>query len=164
MTPAPAPTAFILDLDGVVTDTAVQHEAAWRRMLEDRGLPFRHDAYERTRGRSRADSLRVLLDRPQDRRLYPTHGAPVEEHHGFVAALLDHRLAREAGILNQLATGPKSARDIVDVLYADVRKELHKPAARSVLSHLRKLLDEDVVEVAIEGASTVSSKTVWVRR
>ena len=110
------------------------------------------------------DSLRVLLDRPQDRRLYPTHGAPVEEHHEFVAALLDHRLAREAGILAQLATGPKSARDIVDVLYADVRKELHKPAARSVLSHLRKLHDEDVVEVAIEGASTVSSKTVWVRR
>ena len=110
------------------------------------------------------NSLRVLLDRPQDRRLYPTHGAPVEEHHEFVAALLDHRLAREAGILTQLATGPKSARDIVDVLYADVRKELHKPAARSVLSHLRKLHDEGVVEVAIEGASTVSSKTVWVRR
>ncbi|MEO0494590.1 MAG: MBL fold metallo-hydrolase [Actinomycetota bacterium] len=110
------------------------------------------------------DSLRVLLDRPHDRRLYPTHGAPVEEHHEFVQALLDHRLAREAGILGQLADGPKSARDIVAVLYADVRKELHKPAARSVLSHLRKLHDEDLVELAIDGASTVSSKTVWVRR
>lgn len=110
------------------------------------------------------DSLRVLLDRPQDRRLYPTHGAPVDEHHTFVQALLDHRLAREAGILAQLADGPKSARDIVAVLYADVRKELHKPAARSVLSHLRKLHDEDRVELALSDASTVSSKTVWVRR
>ena len=114
--------------------------------------------------RAYLDSLRVLLDRPQDRRLYPTHGAPVEEHHTFVQALLDHRLAREAAIMAQLADGPKSAREIVAVLYADVRKELHKPAARSVLSHLRKLHDEDVVETAVADASTLSSKTVWVRR
>ena len=92
------------------------------------------------------------------------HGAPVDNHHTFVRALLDHRLAREAAILQQLADGPKSAKEIVTVLYADVRKELHKPAARSVLSHLRKLHDEDVVELAIPGASTLSSKTVWVRR
>ncbi len=114
--------------------------------------------------RAYLDSLRVLLDRPRDRRLYPTHGAPVEEHHTFVQALLDHRLAREAAIMAQLADGPKSAREIVAVLYADVRKELHKPAARSVLSHLRKLHDEDVVETAVADASTLSSKTVWVRR
>ena len=54
--------------------------------------------------------------------------------------------------------------DLMKVLYADVRKELHKPAARSVLSHLRKLHDEDVVELAIADASTLSSKTVWVLR
>ena len=113
--------------------------------------------------RAYLDSLRVLLDRPDDRRLYPTHGAPVEEHHRFVQALLDHRLLRESSILGQLAEGPKSARDIVSVLYANVRKELHKPAARSVLSHLRKLADDGVVETAIPDASTLSSKTVWVR-
>ncbi len=110
------------------------------------------------------DSLRVLLNRPHDERLYPTHGAPVENHHEFVQALLDHRIAREVGILGQLRDGPKSARDIVSVLYANVRKELHKPAARSVLSHLRKLHDEAVVELAVTDASTLSSKTVWVLR
>ncbi len=110
------------------------------------------------------DSLRVLLNRPHDERLYPTHGAPVENHHEFVQALLGHRIAREAGIIGQLRDGPKSARDIVSVLYADVRKELHKPAARSVLSHLRKLHDEAVVELAVTDASTLSSKTVWVLR
>jgi len=61
MPTAPPPTALILDLDGVVTDTADQHEAAWRSVFEERGLPYSHAAYERTRGRSRADSLRVLL-------------------------------------------------------------------------------------------------------
>jgi len=61
MPTAPAPAALILDLDGVVTDTADQHEAAWRAVFEQHGLPYSHAAYERTRGRSRADSLRVLL-------------------------------------------------------------------------------------------------------
>jgi beta-phosphoglucomutase len=61
MSTAAAPLALILDLDGVVTDTAAQHEAAWRTALESRGLPFRRDAYERTRGLSREDSLHELL-------------------------------------------------------------------------------------------------------
>jgi beta-phosphoglucomutase len=61
MSSAPQPAALILDLDGVVTDTASQHEAAWRAVLEALGLPFLPSAYERTRGLSRADSLRELL-------------------------------------------------------------------------------------------------------
>jgi beta-phosphoglucomutase len=61
MSTTAAPAALILDLDGVVTDTAAQHEAAWRTALESRELTFRRDAYERTRGLSREDSLRELL-------------------------------------------------------------------------------------------------------
>jgi beta-phosphoglucomutase len=62
MPTAPAPAALILDLDGVVTDTAAHHEAAWRETLGLHGIPFDRDAYERTLGRSREDSLRELLD------------------------------------------------------------------------------------------------------
>lgn len=58
----PAPRALLLDLDGVVTDTARAHEAAWRTTLSDHGLRFDPAAYARTRGRSRADSLRELLE------------------------------------------------------------------------------------------------------
>jgi beta-phosphoglucomutase len=61
MPTTPPIAALILDLDGVVTDTASQHETAWRAVLEERGLAFHPAAYERTRGRSRADSLRELL-------------------------------------------------------------------------------------------------------
>jgi hypothetical protein len=39
---------------------------------------------------------------------------------------------------------------MVEVLYADVRKELHSPARRSVLAHLVKLVDEQVVVLAGE--------------
>jgi beta-phosphoglucomutase len=53
--------ALILDLDGVVTDTAVAHAAAWRTLLEEAGIPFDDAAYERTRGLSRSDSLLELL-------------------------------------------------------------------------------------------------------
>lgn len=62
MVTAPHPRALILDLDGIVTDTADQHEVAWRTMLEANSIPFIPSAYERTRGRSRADSLRVLTE------------------------------------------------------------------------------------------------------
>lgn len=61
MSPGPDPAALILDLDGVVTDTAAQHEAAWRAVLEQNDLPFDPAAYDRTRGRSRSDSLLQLL-------------------------------------------------------------------------------------------------------
>ena len=61
MPSANTPSSLILDLDGVVTETDTQHETAWRVMLEGRSLPFLTSAYERTRGRSRADSLRELL-------------------------------------------------------------------------------------------------------
>ncbi|MEM9520862.1 MAG: MBL fold metallo-hydrolase [Actinomycetota bacterium] len=107
------------------------------------------------------ESLQLLLDRPDDRILYPTHGAPVTDPHPFVRALFDHRLMREQAIIGQLTAGPRSAREIVAVLYAGVRKELHKPAARSVLAHLRKLHDEGRVVTAVADASTLSSKTVW---
>jgi len=86
-----APAALILDLDGVVTDTAAQHEAAWRTALESRGLPFRRDAYEGTRGLSREDSLRAILgDTEIDAALFSAIIA--DKNTRYVAGLGDLRL------------------------------------------------------------------------
>jgi beta-phosphoglucomutase len=91
MSTAAAPLALILDLDGVVTDTAAQHEAAWRTALESRGLPFRRDAYERTRGLSREDSLHELLgDVELDAEAFSALIA--DKNARYVAALDDLRL------------------------------------------------------------------------
>ena len=80
------PAALILDLDGVVTETDAQHEAAWRTVLEEHGLPFRTSAYQRTRGRSRADSLRELLgDHEVDEATFASMLA--EKNARYVAAL-----------------------------------------------------------------------------
>jgi glyoxylase-like metal-dependent hydrolase (beta-lactamase superfamily II) len=91
--------------------------------------------------RAYIDSLRKVQGRA-DAALWPTHGAPVTDPTPFLQAYLDHRLEREAGVLELVRAGVFRVPDMVDVLYADVRAELHKPARRSVLAHLVKLVDD----------------------
>ncbi|MEY4164364.1 MAG: hypothetical protein RL419_206 [Actinomycetota bacterium] len=91
-------------------------------------------------------SLQKVADRG-DATLYPTHGGPITDPTPFLTAYATHRRERESQILDQLATGPKSIREMVSVLYADVDKKLHKPARRSVWSHLIQLHREGRVAV-----------------
>ena len=63
----------------------------------------------------------------------------------FLDAYLAHRVARETQIVELVGAGVTRVRDMVDVLYASVRPELHRPARRSVLSHLVKLVGDGVV-------------------
>jgi glyoxylase-like metal-dependent hydrolase (beta-lactamase superfamily II) len=90
-------------------------------------------------------NLRRLLDRDESV-FYPTHGPPIPEPRGYVQALIDHRLDRERQIVEQLAAGPRTIPEIVAVLYADVRPELHEPAGRSVHAHLIALADAGRVD------------------
>ena len=83
-------------------------------------------------------SLRKLIAR-DDRILYPTHGAPIRNPKPFLRAYLDHRLEREAQILECLRAGVNTIPEIVARLYAEVDKRLHPAAARSVLAHLIQL-------------------------
>lgn len=80
-----------------------------------------------------------------DRTLWPTHGGPIRDPQPFLRAYLAHRVAREHAIVEQIAAGNDTIAGIVKVLYADVVKQLHRPARRSVWSHLRKLVDDGVV-------------------
>jgi glyoxylase-like metal-dependent hydrolase (beta-lactamase superfamily II) len=89
-------------------------------------------------------SLELVLRR-DDEVLYPTHGGPRHDVRSYVTALYEHRLDREHQILEQLRGGPHRVEEIVEVLYADVRSELHKAAGRSVLAHLVKLQGEERV-------------------
>ncbi len=90
-------------------------------------------------------SLKKLMAR-HDRILYPTHGGPVENPAPFLAAYLDHRLEREAQIVDCLQRGVKTVPDMVAALYADVDQRLHPAAARSVEAHLIKLMREGRVQ------------------
>lgn len=104
-------------------------------------------------------SVRKLIDR-NDTTLYPTHGNPVRDPAPFLLAYLEHRVERENQIVRLLAEGPNTIRRIVEVLYVDVRRELHKPARRSVLSHMLKLFDEGVVTTV--AGDRPSMRATWV--
>ena len=94
--------------------------------------------------RAYVDSLAKVAGR-SDRRLWPTHGPAIDQPQRYVAALLDHRLQRERQVLGAVRDGLDTIPVIVAVLYADVDEGLHKPAARSVLAHLRKLVADGLV-------------------
>lgn len=92
------------------------------------------------------DSLRRVMART-DRVLWPTHGAPVTEPGPYLEAFLAHRLDREAQVLAAVRSGRAEVAEMVALLYADVREELHKPAGRSVLAHLVKLVADGLVTI-----------------
>lgn len=55
------PKAFIFDLDGVITDTAVYHYQAWKRLAEHVGVTFTEDDNEKLKGVGRRESLDYIL-------------------------------------------------------------------------------------------------------
>ena len=99
------------------------------------------------------DSLRRVAAR-DDAMLWPTHGPPRDDGRTFVGALVEHRLERERGVLTAVRDGRTSIPEIVALLYADVRQELHKPAGRSVWAHLVKLVADG--QVAVDGGGVAS--------
>ncbi len=61
--------AVLLDLDGVITDTAEYHYRAWQKLADGLGIPFDREANEALRGVGRMESLERILergDRPVD--------------------------------------------------------------------------------------------------
>jgi beta-phosphoglucomutase len=53
--------ALLLDLDGVITDTAEYHYLGWKRLAEEEGIPFTREDNEALRGVSRRESLMRML-------------------------------------------------------------------------------------------------------
>ena len=102
------------------------------------------------------ESLRKVAA-PNDGVLWPTHGPPRHDAREYVPALVEHRLQREAAVLAAVRSGSTSIRDIVELLYADVRRELHKPARRSVWGHMIKLVAEGQVTTADSARPAITS-------
>lgn len=95
------------------------------------------------------DSLRRLLAL-DIMRIYPAHGPVIEDARGRIEEYIEHRLMRERQILEALGDGLKTIPDMVSRIYADVSPKLHKVAAMSVESHLRKLARDGRVREHIE--------------
>ena len=103
------------------------------------------------------DSLRRVAGR-DDAMLWPTHGPPRDDARSYVTALVEHRLQRERGVLDVVRSGRSTIPEMVAVLYADVREELHKPAGRSVWAHLERLVANGEIAVAGAGRPTLDAE------
>jgi glyoxylase-like metal-dependent hydrolase (beta-lactamase superfamily II) len=101
------------------------------------------------------DSLRKVAGRA-DRTYWPTHGPAISPPQRYVDALVAHRVERERQVLDAVRGGLDEIPAIVALLYADVDEKLHKPAGRSVLAHLVKLVDEGSVVVPDGGRPRLS--------
>ncbi|MBT0956543.1 MBL fold metallo-hydrolase [Alphaproteobacteria bacterium KMM 3653] len=67
---------------------------------------------------------------------YPGHGDPVSDPAARLQWLIDHRMSREAQILEALAHGPAAAPALAERIYTEVNPALLPAATRNVLAHL----------------------------
>jgi glyoxylase-like metal-dependent hydrolase (beta-lactamase superfamily II) len=83
------------------------------------------------------------LVKVRDRRpaaLLPGHGDRIDDPTRVIDWIIDHRLEREAQVLDAVREHPGSTtRALVSVVYREVPGHLHRLAERSLLAHLEKL-------------------------
>ncbi len=102
------------------------------------------------------NSLKILLDYPLTR-LAPGHGDIMESPAAVVQWLVDHRLQREARVLEVLrAHGEATVDELVLEVYSDVPVAVHPVAKLSLLAHLIKLEQERRAAQANKRWSAVS--------
>lgn len=100
-------------------------------------------------------SLDLLLTR-DDEIYWPTHGPAIRDPKPFVRAFIAHREDRERQIIEQLKAGHTRIVDMVPVIYAAVDKRLHGAAARSVLAHMTRLVEQG--RVVTDGPVTLGAE------
>ncbi|PIE07998.1 MAG: MBL fold metallo-hydrolase, partial [Rhodobacterales bacterium] len=79
-------------------------------------------------------SCRKLAAR-NDRIYYPGHGDPVSDPTARIDWLIQHRLTREAQILEALSRAD-TVESLTDAIYADTPRALIPAARRNVFAHL----------------------------
>jgi glyoxylase-like metal-dependent hydrolase (beta-lactamase superfamily II)/8-oxo-dGTP pyrophosphatase MutT (NUDIX family) len=90
-------------------------------------------------------SLRELMEIDIDW-LTPGHGFVMDRPRERIAALIEHRLKREAKVEDAVrALGPAAATALVPKAYDDTPEHLHGWALRSLTAHLHKLRDDGKV-------------------
>lgn len=86
-------------------------------------------------------------------RAYPGHGPVIADGRSKIEEYIKHRQQREEEVLKVLrdAGAPRTARDLVKIIYKDVPENLHDAAERGVVQILEKLRKEGKVEKTDDG-------------
>ena len=101
-------------------------------------------------------SLQKILDQDFET-IWPTHGPPIRKTRAFIEAYVEHRLQREAQILDAMRAGYLTIPAMVERIYADVDQKLHPAACHSVLAHMLRFLKTGIVAVDGKAPPGVSS-------
>jgi glyoxylase-like metal-dependent hydrolase (beta-lactamase superfamily II) len=94
-------------------------------------------------------SVERLRARP-DNIYWPGHGEPIRDPQRYLRALIHHRRAREAAILQRLEAGDETIPAIVAHIYEGVDKRLHPAAEMTTLAHLEDLTSRGLADCAGE--------------
>ncbi|MGZ6300250.1 MAG: MBL fold metallo-hydrolase [Candidatus Limnocylindria bacterium] len=87
----------------------------------------------------------------QPRILFPGHWDPVTDAMGKIAEYKQHRLEREAQVLNEVRRSPGTAGELTGRVYGELDDKLMVAAEMTLRAHLRKLVEDGAVTV--EGRS-----------
>lgn len=96
------------------------------------------------------DSLDLLQTLDQNRYL-PGHGGEIAEGKIYASALKTHRLGRDEQILGILASGKRSVRSIVEIVYGMLPNKTRWAAMLTVRAHLVRLAELGRVRRAASG-------------
>jgi glyoxylase-like metal-dependent hydrolase (beta-lactamase superfamily II) len=80
----------------------------------------------------------------------PGHGPLVENPDAKLAEYIDHRMARETGLVTALASGKRTTHDLLDAAWADAPVALRDAAAITLEAHLEKLSQEGRLPDGVE--------------
>ncbi|MFL2627513.1 MAG: MBL fold metallo-hydrolase [Dehalococcoidia bacterium] len=93
------------------------------------------------------NSLEIILEYKPNK-VYPAHGALVEDGTAKITSYIQHRKQREEQIIKALTkNASQTVYEIVDFVYPkDLNPNLREAAARNVRTHLEKLSEEGKIE------------------
>ena len=137
---------FILDLDGVVTDTAEYHFRAWKRLADEEDVPFMRLDNEKLRGVSRRKSLELLLGEHRSR---------------FSEAQIVEMMARKNGYYQEMLQGitPADFLPGSERLLEELKRRGLKVAIGSASKNTRTVLTKLGILDSFDGISDGYSVT-----
>ncbi len=141
--------AFILDLDGVITDTAEYHFRAWKRLADEEQVPFTREDNEALRGVSRRRSLELLLGDHVARYTEAQIQEMMARKNGYYVAMLQD--ITEHDFL-------PGARELLDGLKQRGLKVAIGSASKNTLTVLTRLGILDLFDGISDGYSVVRAK------
>jgi beta-phosphoglucomutase len=121
---------FIIDLDGVITETSEYHFQGWKRLAEEEGIEFTREDNEQLRGVSRSRSLEILLGAKVDDYSEEEFQEMMDRKNGYYQSFLsdmddDDLLAgarelldeiKERGVKMAIASSSRNAKTVLNSL------------------------------------------------